>query len=67
MYQTTSAMVSSYDKNGLPDDFADFAETLFDFIRFYGLGGILDSSVYGKVKHHKYSASNFGSVDVYGL
>lgn len=67
MYQTTSAMVSSYDKNGLPEDFADFAETLFDFIRFYGLGGILDPSVYGKVKCHKYSASNFGSVDVYGL
>ncbi len=27
----------SYDKNGLPEDFADFAETVFDFIRFYGL------------------------------
>lgn len=40
----------SYDKNGLPEDFADFAETVFDFIRFYGLGEILDPSVYGKVK-----------------
>ena len=26
----------SYDKNGLPKD---FAETVFEFIRFYGLGG----------------------------
>lgn len=29
----------SYDKNGLPKDFADFAETVFEFIRFYELGG----------------------------
>ena len=45
--------IGSYDKNGLPEDFADFAETLFDFIRFYGLGEILDPSVYGKVKRRK--------------
>lgn len=43
----------SYDKNGLPDDFADFAETVFNFIRFYGLGEILDPSVYGKVKRRQ--------------
>ena len=43
-------ITGSYDKNGLPEDFADFAETVFDFIRFYGLGEILDPSVYGKVK-----------------
>ena len=40
----------SYDKNGLPEDFADFAETVFDFICFYGMGEIFDPSVYGKVK-----------------
>lgn len=40
----------SYDKRGLPEE---FAETVFDFIRFYGLGEILDSSVYGKVKRRK--------------
>lgn len=43
----------SYDKNGLPGDFADFAETVFDFIRFYGMGEILDPSVYGKAKRRK--------------
>ena len=43
----------SYDKNGLPEDFADFAETVFEFIRFYGLGEVLDPSVYGKVKRRK--------------
>ena len=46
-------ITGSYDKNGLPDDFADFAETVFDFIRFYGLGEILDPSVYGKAKRRK--------------
>lgn len=40
----------SYDKNGLPDDFADFAEMVFDFIKFYGMGEILNPSVYGKVR-----------------
>ena len=39
-------IAGSYDKNGLPEDFAEFAETVFDFIRFYGLGEILDPSVY---------------------
>ncbi|OPZ92226.1 MAG: hypothetical protein BWY74_01682 [Firmicutes bacterium ADurb.Bin419] len=43
----------TYDKNGLPEDFADFAKTVFDFIRFYGLGEILAPSVYGKVKRRK--------------
>jgi hypothetical protein len=43
----------SYDKNGLPEDFADFAETVFAFIRSYGMGEILAPSVYGKVKRRK--------------
>lgn len=43
----------SYDKNGLPEDFADFAETVFEFIKFYGLGEVLDPSVYGKAKRRK--------------
>ena len=46
-------IAGSYDKNGLPEDFSDFAETVFDVIRFYGLGEILDPSVYGKVKRCK--------------
>ena len=46
-------ITGSYDKNGLPEDFSDFAETVFDFIRFYGLGEILDPSVYVKVKRRK--------------
>ena len=43
-------ITGSYDKKGLPDDFSEFAETVFEFIRFYGLGEIFDPSVYGKIK-----------------
>lgn len=46
-------ITGSYDKKGLPEDFADFAETVFDFIRFYGFGEILAPSVYGRVKRRK--------------
>lgn len=35
---------------GNSDDFEEFADTVFDFMRFYGLGEILDPSVYDKVK-----------------
>jgi len=43
----------TFDKNGLPDDFADFAETVFSFMRFYGFGEILVPSIYEKVKRRK--------------
>lgn len=43
----------SYDKNGLPKDFANFAMTVFRFMKFYGLGEILDPSIYGKAKRCK--------------
>ena len=45
-------ITGTFDKNGLPDDFEGFADTVFDFIRFYGLGEIFNPSVYGKVKRH---------------
>ena len=43
----------SFDKDGLPADFSDFAETVLDFISFYGLGEILDPDTYEKRKRHK--------------
>ncbi len=46
-------IAGSFDKNGLPMDFADFAETVFDFISFYGFKEALDPSVYGKAKRRK--------------
>lgn len=43
----------SYDKNGLPDDFSYFAEAVSGFMRFYGIGELLDPSIYGKVKRSR--------------
>lgn len=43
-------ITGSFDKNGLPDDFKEFADAVYDFMRFYGLGEILDPSVYSKAK-----------------
>ncbi|MDO5392958.1 MAG: hypothetical protein Q4F24_17995 [Eubacteriales bacterium] len=40
----------SYDKKGLPDDWADFIEAVFEFMRFYGWGEIVNPSVYGRVR-----------------
>ena len=47
------SITGSYDKNGLPEDFADFAETVLDVIRFYSPGEIFDPSIYGEVKRRK--------------
>lgn len=46
-------ITGTFDKNGLPDDFEAFSETVYNFIRFYGLGEIFDPSVYGKAKRSK--------------
>lgn len=46
-------ITGTFDKNGLPEDFAYFAETVLDFILFYGLGEILSPSVYGRARRRK--------------
>ena len=40
----------TYDKKGLPDDWADFIERVYEFITFYGMGEIMSPSVYNKVR-----------------
>lgn len=40
----------TYDKNGLPSDFPELAEDILDFMQFYGIGKILDPSIYMKTK-----------------
>ena len=40
----------TYDKKGLPDDWAEFMESIFEFMSFYGWGEIMNPSVYGKVR-----------------
>ena len=39
-----------FDKYGLPLDYPEFAETVLEFIRFYGIGEILNPSVYEKTR-----------------
>lgn len=53
LYGDQRVMTGFFDKNGLPDDFSDFAETVFDFMWFYGMGEILNPTVYGKVIRKK--------------
>ncbi|MEG0355980.1 MAG: hypothetical protein RR621_10065 [Lachnospiraceae bacterium] len=43
-------LCGTYDKNGLPEDFPELMESIWDFIRFYGMGEILDPSVYEKAR-----------------
>lgn len=43
----------TYDKKALPEAWGDFADAVWNFIRFYGFGEILDPSVYGRVKRRK--------------
>lgn len=40
-----------FDMYGLPLDYPDFAETVLEFIPFYGIGEILDPSIYEKARH----------------
>lgn len=38
----------SFDKNGLPTDWQEFADFIFDFMTFYGLGEIFNPRIYNK-------------------
>ena len=43
----------TYDKKGLPDDWAEFIDSVFEFLTFYGWGEIMNPSVYGKVRRNQ--------------
>lgn len=43
-------MHGTYDKKALPEFWDGFANSVLQFMRFYGVGEILDPAVYGKVK-----------------
>ncbi|MDQ0155453.1 hypothetical protein [Robertmurraya andreesenii] len=45
-----SVIKGTYDRNGLPKDWPEFANDIYNFMRFYGWGEILDPSVYRKFK-----------------
>lgn len=40
----------TYDKTSLPEHWGDFAESLLEFIQFYGFGEILNPAIYRKAK-----------------
>ncbi len=46
-------IIGTFDKKGLPEDWEDFAEAVLDFMLFYGLGEILDPSIYNLIKRRK--------------
>ena len=43
----------TYDKNGLPEDWPEFIERLYEFLTFYGIGEIFDERIYGKPRRRK--------------
>lgn len=43
----------TYDKKALPEFWGDFSDDLWQFMRFYGFGEILDPAVYEKVRRCK--------------
>ncbi len=52
LYGGQRVISGSFDKNGLPEDFPDLAEEIMNFMCFYGMGEILNPSVYGKAKRN---------------
>lgn len=52
-YSEPRMIIGTYDKKSLPNDWPDFMNDLWEFMSFYGLGEILNPSVYGKVKRRR--------------
>lgn len=50
-----------YDKNGLPDNWEEFVESVFGFMTFYSVGEMLDPHIYNKRKR-RFSEYIFCSV-----
>jgi len=62
LYGGQRIITGSFDKNGLPEDFPELAEDIMNFMCFYGMGEILNPSVYRKAKR-KNSDYTFCSVE----
>lgn len=46
----TRKTTGTFDKKGLPKDWPEFADKLYDFLSFYGIGEFFDERTYGKVR-----------------
>ena len=62
----TSVLEGSFDKDGLPDNWADFVGRLKDFLQDQSLGMLFDSRVYSKVLR-KSNEVAFCGVDIDGV
>ena len=49
-YSEPRIITDSYDKKALPDDWPDFMDDVWEFMCFYGMGEIMDPSIFGKIK-----------------
>lgn len=49
-YSEPRIITGSYDKKALPNDWAEFMDDVWEFMRFYGMGEIMNPSIFGKAK-----------------
>lgn len=50
---TKRRVKGTFDKNGLPNDWPEFIENIYNFMAFYGVGEIFDERIYGKIRRRK--------------
>lgn len=53
LYGEQRIVSGSFDKNGLPDDFPDLAESIVSFMQFYGMGEILNPLIYKRTRRRQ--------------
>lgn len=46
----TREITGTFDKKGLPEDWPEFIDRLYEFLSFYGIGELFNESAYGKVR-----------------
>ena len=46
-------MTGTFDKKGLPEDWSEFIDKVYEFMAFYGLGELFDKRFYGTAKRRK--------------
>ncbi|MBD5383413.1 MAG: hypothetical protein HDR72_00245 [Ruminococcaceae bacterium] len=50
---TERVITGTFDKHGLPTDWSDFINDIYEFMAFYGLGELFDKRIYGKTKRRQ--------------
>ncbi len=52
-YSEPRTVAGTYDKRALPKDWPEFMDDVREFIRFYGMGEIMDPDVYGQARRRR--------------